>query len=464
VLKSIQNYAIAVSLALGITLVMWLLRNTLTLANFSLIYLLYVLMVAIQWGTLPSLLTAIVSFLCFNFFLIPPLYTFIVADPREVIDLMVFLIVAIVTGQLAANLRQQTATAQAQAHEKDILYKLTSTFNQITTREGVHDALTRVLQQDLAARHVHILPYADSTISPDVTVSYLLLRVDGHNYGTLRVAFDESPTPPQARLVNACVAQAAMALHRIRLIELARQRETFEEADRLKTALLHAVSHDLRTPITIIKTSASNLLNLYQSLPDEERVESLKAIETEADQLNKMVGNLLDMSRLQAGALQLNSRLNALEEVAGDVAARAWQLSHTERIKITFPDEMPLVHFDYGLILQALTNLVENALRYEPAESKVEIRGSTQAEEAHVAIINHGPPIPLEEQKQIMEPFYHGKDGHVGLGLPIARGIIEAHHGQLWVEDTPGGGATFVFSLPMPVESVDLKNENPRRG
>jgi len=461
VLKPLRNYGVAVLLVFSTTFVLWLLRDTLTPANFSLIYLLGVLAVAMRQGTRASLLAAVLSFLCFNFFLIQPLYTFIVADPREVIDLIVFLIVAIVTGQLAANLRQQTATAQEQAHEKDILYKLTSTFNQITTQQGVYDALAHVLQQDLSARQAYTLPYTQNTISPDKTVSYLLLRADNNNYGTLCVAFDGAPTPSQARLVNTCVAQAAMALHRIRLTELARQRETFEEADRLKTALLHAVSHDLRTPITIIKTSASNLLNLHQTLPEEERVESLQAIQTEADQLNKMVGNLLDMSRLQAGALQLNSRLNALEEVAGDVAARAWQLTHEERIQIAFPDDMPLVPFDYGLLLQALTNLVDNSLRYEPADSKVEIRGSIQAGEARVAVINHGPTITAEEQKHIMEPFYHGKDGHVGLGLPIAGGIIEAHHGKLWIEDTPGGGATFVVSLP--VEGVE-SNENPGRG
>lgn len=462
-MKPLQKYATAVLLAFAVTFGLWLLRDILTPANNSLIYLLLVLIVALRWGIGESLLTAIVSFLCFNFFLIPPLYTFLVADPREVLDLIVFFIVAVLTGQLAANLRQQTATAQEQAYEQDILYKLTSTFNQIATEQGVYDALTHVLQHDLSARHVQILPYANDAMIRDQTTTYLLLRTDKNIYGTLSVVFDKSPTPLQSRLVNTCVAQAAMALHRIRLTELARQRATFEEADRLKTALLHAVSHDLRTPITIIKTSASNLLNLYPTLPDEERTETLEAIETEADQLNKMVGNLLDMSRLQAGALQLNSRLNALEEVTGDVAARVWQLTHEERIKIVFPDDMPLVLFDYGLILQALTNLVDNALRYEPAGKQVEIRGSVDEGLAQVAVINHGPTITVEERTHLMEPFYHGKDGHIGLGLPIARGIIEAHRGQLRLEDTPGGGATFVFILPLEAESVNI-DENTGRG
>lgn len=461
--SQIRKYGIPLLLAFTTTFVLWLLRNMLTAANFSLIYLLLVLLVAMRQGIRASLLTAVVSFLCFNFFLIQPLYTFAVADPREILDLLIFFIVAVVTGQLAAHARHETEVARERAYEQDILYKLTSTFNQITTRHEVNDALTHVLEQDLSARYVHVLPSTSETFPPDQTAIYLLLRAGNNIYGTLCVAFDKSPTPLQSRLVNTCVAQAAMALHRIELTELALQSETFEQADRLKTALLRAVSHDLRTPITIIKTSASNLLNLYATLPEDERVETFKSIQNEADHLNKMVGNLLDMSRLQAGALQLNSSLNALEEVAGDVAARVWQLTHEERIQIIFPDDMPLVLFDYGLILQALTNLVDNALRYEPVNSKVIIQGSVTPDEARVAIVNHGPNITSEERAHIMEPFFHGKDGHVGLGLPIARGIIEAHHGRLWVEDTPSGGATFVLALPASLESVKL-DENSGRG
>lgn len=459
----ILKYGIPLLLMAATTFVLWLLRDQLTPANFSLIYLLLVLLVATRLGIRASLMTAIISFLCFNFFLIKPLYTFAVADPREILDLIIFFIVAVVTGQLAAQARHEADVARERAYEQDILYKLTSTFNQITTRQGVNDALSRVLQNDLSARYVQVLPSTDENVSPDQTAIYLLLRASNNIYGTLCVAFEKAPSPLQSRLVNTCVAQAAMALHRIELTEMALQSETFEQADRLKTALLHAVSHDLRTPITIIKTSASNLLNLYTTLPEDERIETFQSILNEADHLNKMVGNLLDMSRLQAGAMQLNSSLNALEEVAGDVAARVWQLTHQERIQINFPDDMPLVPFDYGLILQALTNLVDNALRYEPLNSKVIIQGSMTADEARIAIINHGPTITVEERAHIMEPFYHGKDGHVGLGLPIARGIIETHHGRLWVEDTLGGGATFVFALPVDAESVKV-NENSGRG
>jgi two-component system sensor histidine kinase KdpD len=336
--RELRSYFVAILLTAGATLLLWMLRAELTPANFSLIYLLVVLVVAISQGTRPSLLASLLSFLCFNFFLVKPYYTFHVADPRDVLDLLVFFACATLTGQLASYARKQAERAQ--------------------------------------------------------------------------------------------------------------RSQTFEEADRLKTALLHAVSHDLRTPITIIKTSASNLLTFYATLPENERVDMLKVIDNEADHLNKMVGNLLDISRLKAGALQMNQGWNSLEEVTGDVAARVWQITHQERIHIYFPDSTPLVCFDYGLILQALSNLVENSLRYEPSDKQIDICGELLKEEMRVIVRNHGPNIPVEERDSLFEPFYHGAGGNIGLGLAIAKGIVEAHGGRLWIEDTPGGGATFVFSLP----------------
>ena len=449
-----SGYLVATLLIAAATLVLWLLRNTLTLANFSLIYVLAVLVIAIRRGIGPSLFAALLSFICFNFFLIQPLYTFLVYDPRELLDLIIFFVVAALTGQLAALARAEAENARQRALEQMILFKLTSAFNQLTTTEGVYEALVKTLRDDLQAVRAQILP--DASPSPnEETTFYLLLRTDSSVYGTLCASFNHTLTPVQLRLLETCANQAALALHRIDLIERARKSHTFEEADKLKTALLHAVSHDLRTPITIIKTSAHNLRTLHDTLPESEQVEILESVENEADELDQLVGNLLDMSRLRAGALQLNIQLNDLEEVVGDVAARAFQRLGQQRIKILFPADMPLVPFDYGLILQALTNLVQNTLRYEPPGSLAEIVGRVADNQARVGVINHGESISPQEREQIMEPFYTGKDGHIGLGLPIVKGIIEAHRGQLWVDDTPGGGATFWFSLPLTLPDKD---------
>jgi two-component system sensor histidine kinase KdpD len=240
-----------------------------------------------------------------------------------------------------------------------------------------------------------------------------------------------------------------MALQRIELAERANRSRSLEEADRLKTALLRTVSHDLRTPLTIIKSSASNLISLRGRLSADDELELVQAIDGEVDHLNRLVGNLLDMSRLQAGALALRPELNSVAEVVDDVAARAWELFHQERLDIRLDEELPLIPFDYGLILQALGNIVENVLRYEPAGSRVTISGEARPEELWLRVVNHGPSIADGEKERIMEPFYRGADGHIGLGLAISRGIVEAHRGRVWVEDTPGGGATFIIALPL---------------
>lgn len=337
--QRIERWGGAVALLVAVTGVAWLLRSVLTLSNFITIYILVVLVLAIRSGTRVAVMVSFISFLCINFFLVSPYYTFLISDPREVIDLVVFLAAALLVGRLAANARYRERTSQQ-----------------------------------------------------------------------------------------------------------------FEEADRLKTALLRSVSHDLRTPITIIKTSAANLQRLGDGLSADERRELSQAIEGEADQLDRLIGDLLDLSRLEAGALTLNCQDNSLEEVAGDVAARAYERSKQERIALSFADSLPLVAFDYGLIRQALTNLVENALRYEPSARKVELRGEIAGETACLLVINHGPNITETERVHLLEPFYRGEHGHIGLGLPIAGGIVAAHHGRLLVEDTPGGGATFIITLPMRKE------------
>jgi two-component system, OmpR family, sensor histidine kinase KdpD len=442
-------YLLLIGIVLVLALVMLPLRPLLTLANFTMIFLLLVLIVAITRGTLAAFLTAFVSFVCINFLLVQPYYTLIVADPREVLDLVVFLIVAAIAGRLAANLREQAAAARRSAQEQALLYRVTRTFNQISTQQAIFDALLTMMREDFHARQADVLPYATVTIANDLTVHLLLLQADDQIYATLRAAFAAPLPKTQLDLLNACAAHAGMALHRIDLAERARLSQQYEAADKLKTALLHSVSHDLRTPITIIKTSAGNLQRLGATLEPQERAEIAGTIETEADHLDHLVGNLLDMSRLQAGALTLNSAANSLEELAGDVAARAFQRTKQERIRLDFPDDLPLVTFDYALMLQAVGNVVDNSLRYEPLPQQIVLSGAIVGDEARLRIINHGETITPDIKARMMEPFYHGNRGNIGLGLSIAKGIVEAHGGRLTVEDTLNGGATFVVTLPL---------------
>lgn len=442
-------------LLIVVTIAAWLLRDTLKLANFAMVYILVVMVMAIQRSTWVALAAALIGFLSINFFLTEPYYTFLVADPLEVLDLTIFLVVAVLVGQLAARVREEADAARQRAREQEILYRLTRSFNQLAKQDGVYSALINTIKTDLGAKEAYIFPGAGETIAPSGTVHCLLLQAGAEVYGSVCVTFDSPQTQEALRLLNACTSQAALALQNIDLTERASRSEKFEEADRLKTAILRAVSHDLRTPITIIKSSASNLHRLGDQLSPAERKELAETIEQETDQLDQLVGNLLDMSRLQAGSIVLREEPNSLEEVAGDIAARVYQRTKQERIRLNFPDDLPLARFDYGLLSQAVTNIVENSLRYEPPDKQIELCGVVNDAEVHLLIINHGETIPPDERPLIMEPFYHGKNGHTGLGLAISKGIVEAHHGKLSVEETPGGGATFVIALNVEDEPND---------
>ncbi|MFN8531895.1 MAG: DUF4118 domain-containing protein, partial [Anaerolineae bacterium] len=436
-MPQLQRYVTVILVIAALTVVTVTMREFLTLANFTTIYLLAVFIIGINTRTGPAVVSAITSFFFINFFLVPPYYSLLVADPREVLDLIIFSIVAVMAGQLGARVRQQAQEADQRAREQEILYRLTRSFNELRDSQGVYEALTKVLYQDLGAKEAQILPFTPSKPADDGAAAYyLLLQVGDRIYGTARILFDNLLTVSENQLMNACISLAAMALQRIELTEQAIKSQRFEEADKLKTAILHAVSHDLRTPITIIKSSASNLRQFHEQLEPQEEAEIAETIERETDQLDQLVGNLLDMSRLQAGALSLNRRPNDVEEVVGDVAAQVWQRTKQERIKIEFPDDFPLVSFDYGLLRQAITNLVDNSLRYEPSNRQIEIRGEVTQVEMLLKVINHGRSITARERPHIMEPFYRGREGHIGLGLPIAKGIVEAHQGQLRVEDT----------------------------
>lgn len=448
------SYLLALLFVAALSLVLWLLRDRMTTANISLLYLLVTLITAVWLGTGPSVLAAVAGFFAFNFFLVQPYYTLRVADPRELLDLIIYLAAALIAGRLAAYARQQAEAAGLNAEQQEILYGLTTALNPLTDAAAIRAELRRALVDRLGATQVEFLPNRAGPASEAAGEAVFVLLEAGETvYGTLRAVFPHPLEASRRRLLSACALQAALALQRVDLTGQAARSRTLAEADRLKTAILHAVSHDLRTPITIIKTSAANLDELHDRLPDDEQRELARAIEAQADELDRLVGNLLDLSRLQAGAVVLNEEWNSLEEIAGEVAARAFAAHHAERITLDFLDDLPLVCCDGGLMLQALGNVVDNALRHEPPGRRVIVRGRALADVVRLEVINHGPRVPPEERERVMEPFYQSRDGRsqkggVGLGLAIARGVVEAHGGHLRVEDTPGGGATFVLALP----------------
>ena len=263
-------------------------------------------------------------------------------------------------------------------------------------------------------------------------------------------------TPEDERLLATFAGQAALALDRARLSEEASRAQVLAQSDELKSALLSAVSHDLRTPLSAIKASATSLLDDQVQWRDDDRREFLLAIDEETDRLTLMVGNLLDLSRIEGGALRPDREWYDIEELMRDVAMRLRQRasSTADRIKLRIEPDLPLVWFDYVEIAQVVMNLGENAIKYTPAGSPIELRARREGPDIEIAVADHGPGIALALQRRLFERFYRGSaEGTIisgsGIGLTICKGLVEAHGGRIWVESTAGCGATFRFTLPI---------------
>ncbi len=263
-------------------------------------------------------------------------------------------------------------------------------------------------------------------------------------------------TPEDERLLATFAGQAALALDRARLSEDAARAQVLAQSDELKSALLSAVSHDLRTPLSAIKASATSLLDDHVQWRDDDRREFLLAIDEETDRLTLMVGNLLDLSRIEGGALRPDREWYDVEELIRDAATRLRQRAggSAERILLEIEPELPLIWFDYVEIAQVVMNLGENAIKYAPAGSPIDLRAVRDGPDIEISVADHGPGIAPALQRRLFERFYRGSaEGTIisgsGIGLTICKGLVEAHGGRIWVESAEGQGATFRFTLPI---------------
>jgi two-component system sensor histidine kinase KdpD len=254
------------------------------------------------------------------------------------------------------------------------------------------------------------------------------------------------------RLLQTFASQGALALERARLAQAESRAKVLEESDHLKSILLSSVSHELRTPLSTIKAAASSLRSNEVSWDSAARPELIAAIDDEADHLNILVGNLLDMSRIESGALKPKIEWNILSEILGSVLARMRYSAEEHNFEIDVPETLPLVPVDYVQMEQVFTNLVSNGLKYAPAKSLIRIRANIEGETVHVQISNQGPQVPPEHLERIFDKFYRitaaDRVTGTGLGLSICKGIIEGHGGHIWAENIPDGLA-FNFTLPL---------------
>lgn len=446
----------------------------------SQLFLLPVGVSAALWGLGPSVLSAVLSFLLYNFLFIKPYYSLMVHNSRDLFSLFVFLVVAAVISQLIGQMRKKSDLATRRELEAMRLYELSNTLAGYHDAKSVLKKLADLVQETLQARRVevildargdsqpikyvaeHLLPETDdaadfSLENPD---SLIPLQTALSVIGEMRVWLPpDSAGLDHQRFLETCSAQATLTLERIRLSDLDTRSRILEESDRLKTALLSSVSHELRTPLSTIKASVSSLREEEFAWDSEARKDLLAAMEEETDQLNQLVGNLLSMSRIEAGALQPERKWNELREIVERVLSKMKLQTHLVNINVSA--DLPLVEVDFVLMEQVFSNLISNSVKFSPENSTISISAIQSDERLHVRVTNQGPPVPEEHLERIFDKFHRitltEKVTGTGLGLSICKGIVEAHGGKIWAENS-SEGFSFVFTIPLKGDQARLPN------
>jgi two-component system, OmpR family, sensor histidine kinase KdpD len=419
-----------------VTAVIWLLQRWIPVLSLGILYIFAVLPVAAVWGLAYAVVVSVASMLAFNFFFLEPVHTLTLADSRNWFALVVFVVTSIVVSELAARSRRRAREASLLAEVATALLE-----------HGTVEAELEQISAD-AARALHAAR-AEITLGDEPRDGYAL-TAGGRRVGTIRLEGGSSAdASTRRRLLPALASLLGVAIDRERLSREAYEAEALRRADAIKTALLRSVSHDLRTPLMAISTSAGALASPELAIDEADRDELLATILSASDRLDHLVGNLLDLSRLQAGAAEPQQALVELDEIV--VGALDELGAEAGRIDVSLPDDPPAVSVDAHQIQRALVNLIENALKYSPAGEHVRIQVAATGSEALIRVIDHGPGVPPGEYDRIFEPFQRGdRSGEspgAGLGLAIARGFAEANGGRLTVESRLGQGAAFVLSF-----------------
>jgi two-component system sensor histidine kinase KdpD len=464
--RSVQ-YLLAWGFVALVTAFLFTLREALDTAVVALLYLIPLGLITVFWGLGPGITSALVTFLTFNYFFIQPYYNFTVHRPTDVVILVIFLIVAIVISQLVGRMQGSLAAATAREREATQLYELSTALAGLHDRHTIAGILAKQVQDFSHGEAVELniigtesfdfrLPESNQPTRPPEWV--VPIQVARGVLGEIRLwRIGPALTSGEKRLLQTFASQGALALERARLAQAESRARVLEESDRLKSAILSSVSHELRTPLSTIKAAASSLRSNDVNWDSAARPELIAAIDDEADHLNMLVGNLLDMSRIESGVLKPKRDWNILSEIVGSVLARMKHLAVAHRIEVDMPDSLPLVPVDYVQMEQVFTNLVSNSVKYAPEKTVIRISAFMDGETIHVIVSNQGPQVPQEHLEKIFNKFFRitaaDRVTGTGLGLSICKGIIEAHGGRLWAENITDGLA-FNFTLPLTWEGV----------
>lgn len=483
---------VVVAVAVGIAFLLW---PWIGLENISLIFLTAIVVVAAGFGLWPSLLATVLSSLCYNFFFTAPYYTLAIDEPANVVAVVVFTIVAIIVSNVAARARVQAIAAMERARTTELLYAFSRKLAGTGTLDDVLWAAAHQTALMLNVRVVILLPEngsiavkagyppedqleesdlaaaqwswqqdaaagQGSPVRPDAKRLFLPMRTDRGVIGVLGIDSDRAEPLPGAaerRLLEALVDQSALAIERVYLVEhMERVKRTFE-TERLRSALLTSISHDLKTPLAAVLGAAGTLRDLASKLNGDQKDELLATIIDESERLNRFIANLLDMTRLESGAIIPNIARHDLHEIVGSVLRRAGKLLQSQRVELELAGELPMIELDAVLFEQVLFNLLDNAAKYAAAGTAITIRSRREPDDmVALHIMDEGDGISATDLSQIFEKFYRARKGDrvragTGLGLAISRGFVEAMGGTISAANrSDRSGAVFTIRLPVP--------------
>ncbi len=499
--KEPTGYVAAVAVVALSTGLAWSAFQPEQLADVVMIHLLGIILVSMRWGLGPSLCAAVLAVMCVDFFFVPPRYTFAVSDGRHLVTFAVMFLVAAVISGLTKRVRSQAESARERERRTASLYSLSRSLSSAKTAREVGTAGAKHLHDVFGVRVAALAPDAAGKLAPivDEAWTYSLDAKEGgvadwvwHHGKAAGLGTDTLPSATSiymplegatSRLgvlglqpvlrggvvghhdrqqLDPFVGQIATALERTRLASQAQEAQLRIEREQLRNSLLSSVSHDLRTPLAVITGTASTLLQAHIE-PAMQR-ELTESILTEAARLNRLVRNLLDMTRLEAGAVEVKKEWQPLEEAVGAALERVTQVMKDRTVKTDLPEDLALVPYDSILLQQVLVNLLENAAKYTPNATVVLVRVVRRPTEVEIIVADRGPGLPPGEESKIFEKFYRaekGRGGGVGLGLTICRGIVTAHGGAIWAENREGGGCAFHFTLPIEGEPPTLDTLEP---
>ena len=451
-MRKVASGFVASTIAVAlVTAAIELLKPHVPVLSLGVLYIFAVLPVAVAYGLPLAVLVSVASMLAFNWFELPPIHSFTLADSANWFALAVYLATAIVVSELATRSRRRARQAEQREREATFLARLSTDLLAGRSLEAELPAI--------AGRAAAVLGVPSAEISlgggerPPHDMAPYVLEVGDRKIGAIYAPSDPN-AEAQRRFLPALAALLAVAVDRDRLEHDAFEAETLRRSDLVKTALLRAVSHDLRTPLTGIRTAVGALRSTTLELSDRDRAELLDTIDVDSERLNRLVTDLLDLSRLEAGAAAPDLELWSLDDLVHDAVD---SLGARDRVEVA--GEAPLVHVDAAQIERVLANFIENALKYSASGTKVLIRITATRKEAIVRVVDQGPGLPESDLERVFEPFYRqvsdGRGG-AGLGLAVARGFAEANGGRVWAESRPDQGATFALALPVVETPVEL--------